>query len=56
MSEDILVCHACQTENDARLRTCANCGQPLIVVCPRCNTVNAITAEECLACGQRNQI
>ena len=53
MSEDILRCPACETENDAQRRTCVNCGQSLIVVCPRCNTVNAITAEQCFACGQR---
>jgi hypothetical protein len=53
MSQDILVCPACETENDALRRTCVNCGQALIVVCPRCNAVNAITAEQCFACGQR---
>src|SRR5512139_2845869 len=53
MSEDILVCPVCQTENDALGRTCGNCGESLIVVCPRCNTVNAITAGQCFACGQR---
>ncbi|HTP09433.1 MAG TPA: zinc ribbon domain-containing protein [Anaerolineae bacterium] len=53
MSEDILLCPACKTENDALNRTCVNCGESLIVVCPRCNTVNAITAEKCFACGQQ---
>jgi hypothetical protein len=53
MSEDILICPICQTENDALSRTCVNCGESLIVVCPRCNTVNAITAGQCFACGQR---
>jgi hypothetical protein len=52
MSEDILLCPTCETENDALRKTCANCGQSLISVCPRCNTVNAITAERCFACGQ----
>ena len=52
MSEDILLCPVCETENDALRKTCVNCGQSLIVVCPRCNTVNAITAEQCFACGQ----
>jgi hypothetical protein len=53
MSEDILVCPVCQTENDALSRTCVTCGESLIVVCPRCNTVNAVTAGHCLACGQQ---
>ena len=53
MSEDILLCPVCETENDALRKTCVNCGQSLIVVCPRCNTVNAITAEQCFACGQQ---
>ena len=53
MSEDILLCPVCDTENDALSRTCVNCGESLIVVCPRCNTVNAITAEQCFACGQQ---
>ena len=53
MSEDTLICPACDAENDALRRTCANCGESLIMVCPRCNTVNAITAEQCFACGQR---
>jgi hypothetical protein len=52
MSEDILLCPTCATENDALSKTCANCGQSLIVVCPRCNTVNTFTAEQCFACGQ----
>jgi hypothetical protein len=52
MSEDILLCPTCETENDARSRACANCGQSLIIVCPRCNTVNAISTEQCFACGQ----
>jgi hypothetical protein len=53
MSEDILLCPVCETENDALNKTCMNCGESLIVVCPRCNTVNAITAEQCFACGQQ---
>ncbi len=53
MSQDMLVCPICETENDARRRTCAQCGQPLMAVCPRCNAVNAITAEQCATCGQR---
>ena len=53
MSQDILICPVCETENDPLRRTCANCGQPLIAVCPRCNTVNPITAEQCFACGLR---
>ena len=53
MSKDILLCPACETENDALNKTCANCGQSLIVVCPRCNTINVLTAEQCFACGQR---
>ncbi len=53
MSQDILICPACETENDALRRTCVNCGQSLIAVCPRCNCVNPITAEQCFACGQR---
>lgn len=53
MSEDILLCPVCDTENDALSHTCMNCGESLIVVCPRCNTVNAITAEQCFACGQQ---
>jgi hypothetical protein len=52
MSEELIVCPACQTENDALNRICLNCGQSLIIVCPRCNMVNAITAEQCFACGQ----
>ena len=52
MSKDILLCPACETENDALNKTCANCGQSLIVVCPRCNTINVLTAEQCFACGQ----
>jgi hypothetical protein len=52
MSEELIVCPACDTENDVLNKTCANCGQSLIVVCPRCNTVNAINAEQCFACGQ----
>jgi len=52
MNEDIIVCPACETENDALNRTCLRCGQSLIVVCPRCYTVNALTAEQCFACGQ----
>jgi hypothetical protein len=52
MSEELIVCPTCQTENDALNKTCGNCGQSLIVVCPRCNTVNAINAERCFACGQ----
>ncbi len=53
MSEDIIVCPVCNTENDALRKDCLNCGQSLIVVCPRCNTINPITAEQCFACGQR---
>ena len=53
MSEDLIICPTCQTENDALNKACANCGTALIIVCPRCNTVNAITAEQCFACGQR---
>ena len=53
MSEDLILCPACQTENDALSKACANCGKSLIIVCPRCNTVNAINAEQCFACGQR---
>ncbi len=53
MSEDIILCPVCETENDALRRTCVNCGESLIVVCPRCNTVNAITAAQCFACGQQ---
>jgi Double zinc ribbon len=53
MSEDILLCPVCETENDALNKTCMNCGESLLVVCPRCNTVNAITAEKCFACGQQ---
>jgi hypothetical protein len=52
MSEDIILCPTCETENDALNQTCVNCGQSLIIVCPRCNTVNALTAEQCFACGQ----
>lgn len=52
MNEDILLCPACDTENDALRQTCVNCGESLIVVCPRCNTVNSIAAEKCFACGQ----
>jgi len=52
MSEDILLCPACQTENDALNKACANCNQSLIVVCPRCNMVNTINAEQCFACRQ----
>ena len=52
MSEDLIICPACETENDALRQTCVNCGQSLIVVCPRCNTVNAITAGQCFACAQ----
>ena len=51
MSEDILICPVCHTENEALRRTCVKCGESLIVVCPRCNTVNAITAEQCFACS-----
>ena len=53
MSEDILFCPVCDTENDALRRTCVNCGESLIVVCPRCNTVNAVSAAQCFACGQQ---
>lgn len=53
MSEDILRCPVCETENDTLNRTCLNCGESLIVVCPRCNTVNVILAEKCFACGQQ---
>jgi Double zinc ribbon len=53
MSDDILLCPICETENDALNRTCGNCGESLIVVCPRCNTVNAVNAEKCFACGQQ---
>ena len=53
MSEDILLCPVCETENDAQRRTCVNCGESLLVVCPRCNAVNAVTAEQCFACSQR---
>jgi hypothetical protein len=53
MSKDILLCPACETENDALQRTCVNCGEPLIAVCPRCSTVNPITAAQCSACGQQ---
>ena len=53
MSEEVVICPVCQTENDALRRTCVNCSQSLIVVCPRCYTVNAITAQECFACGQQ---
>ncbi len=53
MSQDILICPACEAENDALRKTCVNCGQSLIAVCPRCNCVNPITAEQCFACGQR---
>ena len=52
MRENLIICPACLTANDALCTTCANCGQSLIAVCPRCNTVNAITAEHCFACGQ----
>ena len=52
MSEELIICPVCQTENDALNKTCVNCGESLIVVCPRCNTVNAITAAQCFACGQ----
>ena len=53
MSDDILLCPICETENDALNRTCVNCGESLIVVCPRCNTVNAVNADRCFACGQQ---
>ncbi len=53
MSKDLIVCPACQTENDALRRICVGCGESLIVVCPRCNIVNAITADHCSACGQQ---
>ncbi len=52
MSEDLILCPTCETENDALNQTCVSCGQSLIIVCPRCNTVNALTAEQCFACGQ----
>jgi len=52
MSEDLILCPTCETENDALNKTCVNCGQSLIIVCPRCNTVNALTAEQCFACDQ----
>jgi hypothetical protein len=52
MSDDILLCPTCETENSALRKTCVNCGQSLIVVCPICNTINAITDEQCFACGQ----
>jgi transcription elongation factor Elf1 len=53
MSEDVIVCPACETENDVLSKTCLHCGQSLIVVCPRCYTVNTITAAQCSACGQQ---
>ena len=53
MSEDILLCPACGTENGALRKACVNCGESLIVVCPRCNTINASTAGQCFACGQQ---
>ena len=53
LSEDILICPVCKTENDALRRTCVKCGESLIIVCPRCNTVNAVTAEQCFACSQK---
>jgi hypothetical protein len=53
MSQDMLVCPVCETENDTLQSTCVNCGQPLIAVCPRCNAVNTVTAGQCSACGQR---
>jgi hypothetical protein len=53
MSDDLLLCPICETENDALNRTCVNCGESLIVVCPRCNTVNAVNADRCFACGQQ---
>ena len=52
MNDDVILCPACQTENDPLSKTCIHCGQSLIRVCPRCNTVNAITAEQCFACQQ----
>ena len=51
MSEELIICPACETENNPLRQTCVNCGQSLIIICPRCNTINAITAEHCLACG-----
>ncbi len=53
MSEEIVICPACEAENTALSNTCDKCGQSLIIVCPRCNTVNGLGAEECFACGQR---
>jgi formate dehydrogenase maturation protein FdhE len=53
MSEELISCPICKTENNALNRACVNCGESLIVVCPRCNTVNSITAEKCFACGQQ---
>jgi len=53
MSDEMIVCPICETENEALRQTCLNCGQSLIVVCPRCNVVNTITAERCFACGQQ---
>jgi hypothetical protein len=53
MNEDVILCTACETENDALRKTCVNCGRSLIVVCPICNTINVITDEQCFACGQR---
>jgi hypothetical protein len=53
MSEDLILCPTCETKNDALNKTCASCGQSLIIVCPRCYTVNALTAEQCFVCSQR---
>lgn len=53
MSDDIILCPVCETENDVLNHTCTNCGESLIIVCPRCNTVNPITAEHCFSCEQQ---
>jgi class 3 adenylate cyclase/tetratricopeptide (TPR) repeat protein len=44
-------CPACETENEAGRKFCAECGGPLARACPACGTANAPAAKFCGECG-----
>ena len=46
------ICPQCGHYNEAGVRHCARCGEPIIRDCPACGWDNWILAEHCVQCGR----
>ena len=52
MTDGVVLCPACGTENERDRKFCGECGSPLARACPSCGASNAPATKFCGECGE----